>query len=62
MSSEDALRGGLDEALKKLEPFLGRLPADVDAADWGHLYRLAVNTRLEGTGGPLGLGTAVLSD
>jgi uncharacterized protein YcbX len=35
------------------------LRADVDACEWGQLYRLAVNTRLEGPGGGIGVGAVV---
>jgi uncharacterized protein YcbX len=38
-----------------------RLPDEVDAAGWNHLYRLAVNTRGSGRGGTIRVGDGVAS-
>jgi hypothetical protein len=37
------------------------LRADVDASDWNHLYRLAINTRPAGVGGRIEVSDGVFA-
>jgi uncharacterized protein YcbX len=59
--SRDSRTGAVTELFR--EVFEARrargLPAAVDAGEWGTLYRLAVNVRPGGAGGPVAVGAAV---
>jgi uncharacterized protein YcbX len=60
--SRDSRTGAVTEHFRDVfEARRGRaLPVDVDASGWSHLYRLAVNTRIEGAGGTLWRGECVV--